>query len=209
MFAGEAYNVESGVTNQLFPQKRDETPGCLFNPTPEDTVNFAPGATPTAVISDVDAFSNFMRMLAPPSPAADTRSTANGRAVFEQVGCAHCHTPMFTTGKAIASGSSTSPSVALSNQPVRLYSDLLLHHMGSALADGITQGAAGPDEFRTAPLWGVGQRIFFLHDGRTKDLVQAIAAHRSPGSEASSVIRRFEKLPTQQQQDLVNFLRSL
>jgi len=209
MFAGEAYNVESGVTNQLFPQKRDETPGCLFNPTPEDTLNFAPGATPTAVISDVDAFSNFMRMLAPPSPAPDTRSTANGRAVFEQVGCAHCHTPMFTTGKAIASGSSTSPSAALSNQPVHLYSDLLLHHMGSALADGITQGAAGPDEFRTAPLWGVGQRIFFLHDGRTRDLVQAIAAHRSPGSEAGAVIRSFERLPTQQQQDVVNFLRSL
>jgi CxxC motif-containing protein (DUF1111 family) len=92
---------------------------------------------------------------------------------------------------------------------VRLYSDLLLHHMGSGLADGITQGAAGPDEFRTAPLWGVGQRIFFLHDGRTRDLVQAIEAHRSPGSEASEVVRRFNRLDTPQQQDLVNFLRSL
>src|SRR5437879_4627670 len=85
----------------------------------------------------------------------------------------------------------------------------LFPHMGSGLADGITPGAAGPDEFRTAPLWGVGQRIFFLHDGRTKDLVQAIGAHRSPGSEASRVVRRYERLPTQQQQDLVNFLRSL
>ena len=79
----------------------------------------------------------------------------------------------------------------------------------SALADGITQGAAGPDEFRTAPLWGVGQRIFFLHDGRATDLAQAIASHRSPGSEASAVIRSFERLRTQQQQDVVNFLRSL
>jgi CxxC motif-containing protein (DUF1111 family) len=150
-----------------------------------------------------------MRMLAPPTPAADTASTASGRGVFGEVGCAHCHTPMLTTGKAIASGSSTSPSAALSNQPVHLYSDLLVHHMGSALADGITQGGAGPDEFRTAPLWGLGQRVFFLHDGRTSNLVQAIATHRSPGSEASSVIRRFDDLTTQQQQDLINFLRSL
>ena len=210
MFAAEAYNVESGVTNNLFPQERDETPGCLFNPTPEDTLSFTP--TPpsnTAVISDVDAFANFMRMLAPPTPAPDTPSTSKGRAVFQEVGCAHCHTPMLRTGKAIASGSATSPSAALSNQPVNLYSDLLLHHMGSGLADGITQGAAGPDEFRTAPLWGVGQRIFFLHDGRTKDLVQAIAAHRSEGSEANAVVRRFERMETQRQQDLINFLRSL
>jgi len=209
MFAGEAYNVESGVTNQLFPQERDETPGCLFNPTPEDTINFTATAAGPAVISDVDGFTNFMRMLAPPTPAASTPSASKGRAFFEEVGCAHCHTPMLRSGKAIASGSSTSPSAALSNQPVNLYSDLLVHHMGSGLADGITQGAAGPDEFRTAPLWGVGQRIFFLHDGRTKDLVQAIGAHRSPGSEASRVVRRYERLPTQQQQDLVNFLRSL
>jgi CxxC motif-containing protein (DUF1111 family) len=81
--------------------------------------------------------------------------------------------------------------------------------MGKGLADGITQGGAGPDEFRTAPLWGVGQRVFFLHDGRTNDLLQAIAAHRSPGSEANSVIRRFESLKARLQQDLINFLRSL
>jgi CxxC motif-containing protein (DUF1111 family) len=210
MFSGEAYNVEMGVTNELFPQKRDETAGCLFNPTPEDTINFTPAASgPAAVISDIEGFANFMRMLAPPMPAPDTPSIVNGRAVFQQVGCAECHTPTLTTGKMIASGSSTSPSAALSNQPVHLYSDLLVHHMGSALADGITQGGAAPDEFRTAPLWGVGQRVFFLHDGRTKDVVRAIVAHRSPGSEASAVIRRFEELPRQEQQDLVNFLRSL
>jgi CxxC motif-containing protein (DUF1111 family) len=109
----------------------------------------------------------------------------------------------------IASGSSTSPSVALSNQTVNLFSDILVHHMGRGLADGITQGGAGPDEFRTAPLWGVGQRVFFLHDGRTSNLVEAIEAHRSPGSEANKVIDRFDRLPAQQRQDVVNFLRSL
>ena len=70
-------------------------------------------------------------------------------------------------------------------------------------------GGAGPDEFRTAPLWGVGQRVFFLHDGRTTDLVKAIEAHNSRGSEASTIIERFNGLSTAQQQDIVNFLRSL
>jgi len=214
MFASEAYNVEMGVTNQLFPQERDETSGCVFNPTPEDTLNFTTTSTSTpsrntAVVSDIEAFADFMRMLAPPMPAPDTPSVVKGRAVFAAVGCAFCHTHSFTTGKAIASGSSTSPSAALSNQPVNLYSDLLVHHMGEDLADGITQGGAGPDEFRTAPLWGVGQRGFFLHDGRTKDLVTAIEAHGSRGSEANMVIERFNELSIKERQDIINFLRSL
>jgi len=212
LFAAEAYNVEMGITNQIFPQERDETPGCVFNPTPEDTLNFTPSApTPnpnTAVLSDIEAFADFMRMLAPPTPAPDTPSIVNGRAVFTKSGCVHCHTPSFTTGK-IASGSSTSPSAALSNQTANLFSDLLVHHMGIGLADGITQGGAGPDEFRTAPLWGVGQRVFFLHDGRTSNLVEAIQAHRSKGSEANRVIDRFDRLTVPERQDVINFLRSL
>jgi CxxC motif-containing protein (DUF1111 family) len=214
IFAGEAYNVEMGVTNQLFSQERDETPGCLFNATPEDTVNFTTTPTPsasvnTAVLSDIEAFADFMRMLAPPTPAPDTPSIANGRANFTKVGCAHCHTPSLTTGKMIASGSSTSPSAALSNQTANLFSDLLVHHMGKGLADGITQGGAGPDEFRTAPLWGAGQRVFFLHDGRTSNLVEAIEDHKSQGSEATKVIDRFNRLKAAERQDILNFLRSL
>jgi CxxC motif-containing protein (DUF1111 family) len=214
MFASEAYNVEMGVTNQLFPQERDETPGCLFNATPEDTLNFTTtsattGNPNTAVISDIEAFANFMRMLAPPTPAPATTSSENGRSTFAKIGCFHCHTPSFTTGTMIASGSSTKPSAALSNQTANLFSDLLVHHMGEGLADGITQGGAGPDEFRTAPLWGVGQRVFFLHDGRTTNLVDVIRAHRSRGSEANKVIERFNKLSTQEQQEIIDFLRSL
>jgi CxxC motif-containing protein (DUF1111 family) len=214
VFASEAYNVEMGISNEMFPQERDETPACLFTATPNDTLNFttAPPVAATsnpAVISDIEAFANFMRMLAPPTPAPDTPTTVNGRATFTKVGCAHCHTPSFTTGKMIASGSSTSPSAALSNQTVNLFSDLLVHHMCRGLADGITQGGAGPDEFRTAPLWGVGQRVFFLHDGRTSNLVEAIEDHQSLGSEANRVIERFHRLSTQEQQDVINFLRSL
>jgi len=214
LFAAEAYNVEMGISNQIFPQERDETPGCQFFPTPNDTLNFTttptPGTNPnTAVVSDIEAFADFMRMLAPPTPAPATPSTTSGRTLFAQVGCVHCHTPSFTTGKMIASGSSTVPSRALSNQPVNVFSDILVHHMGKGLADGITQGGAGPDEFRTAPLWGVGQRVFFLHDGRTSNLVEAIEFHKSPGSEANKVIERFNGLSTQEKQDIINFLRSL
>jgi CxxC motif-containing protein (DUF1111 family) len=212
MFAGEAYNVEMGVSNQLFPQERDETPSCrTYSTTPEDTDNMPStlSANPMAVLSDIEAFANFMRMLAPPTPAAPTASTVNGRAQFISAGCSLCHTPSFTTGRAVATGSSSTPSAALSNQPVNLFSDLLVHHMGQGLADGITQGAAGPDEFRTAPLWGLGQRVFFLHDGRTKNLLAAIQAHDSQGSEANGVVQRFNALSAGQQQDVLNFLRSL
>jgi CxxC motif-containing protein (DUF1111 family) len=213
MFAGEAYNVEMGVSNQLFPQERDETAGCQGgNATPNDTDNFPNPAAPplaTAVLSDIEAFANFMRLLAPPAPAAPTPSTEAGSALFASVGCALCHTPIMSTGNAIASGSYRSPSVALSHQQAHLYSDLLVHHMGAGLADGITQGAAGPDEFRTAPLWGVGARVFFLHDGRTSNLVQAILDHASSGSEANQVVAGYQQLSPLQQQNLLNFLRSL
>jgi len=212
IFSGEAYNVEMGITNQLFTQERDETPGCLFNATPEDGLTFTTPSTRaynTAIISDIEAFANFMRMLAPPTPAPATPSTVSGRALFATTGCVHCHTPSLTTSRMIASGSSTSPSVALSSQTVNLFSDLLVHHMGSGLADGITQGSAGPDEFRTAPLWGVGQRVFFLHDGRTSNLVEAIEAHKGRGSEANRVIDRFNRLTARARQDIINFLRSL
>jgi CxxC motif-containing protein (DUF1111 family) len=92
---------------------------------------------------------------------------------------------------------------------VNLFSDLLVHHMGTVLADGITQGSAGPDEFRTAPLWGLGERVYFLHDGRTSNLLAAIQAHASSGSEANNVVQQFNALSSAQQQNVLNFLRSL
>jgi CxxC motif-containing protein (DUF1111 family) len=108
-----------------------------------------------------------------------------------------------------------STAAALRDQPVNLYSDLLVHNMGLGLADSVNQGQAGPREFMTAPLWGLGQRLFFLHDGRTSDLLEAIAAHRSGRffthnpSEANAVVRTFNRLPNREKQDLINFLRSL
>jgi CxxC motif-containing protein (DUF1111 family) len=210
IFAGEAYNVEMGITNELFPNERGYPsnpipPGCASNGTPEDSTNFDVSST-LAGPSDTVAFSNFMRFLDQPAPSCTgtgcSQSIQNGRNVFTDVAkCSVCHTPSMTTG--------TSYVAALSNVQANLFSDLLVHRMGSGLADGVSQGAAGPDEFRSAPLWGLGQRLFFLHDGRTSDLLQAIEAHASPGSEANAVIRIFNGLTETQKQDLLNFLRSL
>jgi len=215
MFSHEAYNVEIGETNQMFPQKRGFFPNpppasCIANPLPEDQTNFlAAGSDTVGVPSDDDAFATFMRFLDQPTPActgaACSASIQSGNKTFTTVGCALCHTPSMTTGQS----SFTTNAPGLTSVQANLFSDLLLHHMGERLRDGISQGAAGPDEFRTAPLWGLGQRLFFLHDGRTRDLVQAIREHRSEGSEANHVIYKFEALPTFQQQDLLNFLRSL
>jgi CxxC motif-containing protein (DUF1111 family) len=81
--------------------------------------------------------------------------------------------------------------------------------MGTGLADGVSQGEANGQEFRSAPLWGLGQRVFFLHDGRTSDLIKAINEHASSGSEATGSVGLFNALSEERKQDLVNFLRSL
>jgi CxxC motif-containing protein (DUF1111 family) len=210
IFAGEAYNVEMGVTNELFPSERGYPPnrippGCLFNSTPEDPTNFA-STDPTQVPSDVASFANFMRFLDQPTPACMGASCSTqiqaGRKVFIAIGCANCHTPSLKTAR-------SEMATGLSEVHANLFSDLGLHHMGSKLADGITQGNAGPDQFRTSPLWGLGQRLFFLHDGRTSNLVEAIREHQSRGSEANRVIDNFENLSRGNKQNLILFLRSL
>ena len=200
LFAGEAYNVEQGVTNEMFQNKRDETPGCVFNGIPEDHTIFN-ATEPIAAMSDLVLFTQFMRFLAPPTPLPLTPAAQQGQNLFNSIGCGLCHTPAMVTAL-----SSTS---ALSNQIVNLYSDLLLHDMGKNLADGIRQGLAGPQDFRTAPLWGVGQRLFFMHDGRTNTLAAAINAHDGPGSEASKVIKAFNRLTPNDQGNVIAFLQSL
>ena len=200
LFSGEAYNVEMGITNEIFPNEREEDAKCMNNALAENHTDFDHGSEP----ADIVAFMAFMRFLDQPTPACDapcSPSITNGRGLFETIGCALCHTPSLTTG--------FSPIEALNQKPANLFSDLAVHHMGSELADGVIQGAAGVDEFRTAPLWGVGQRAFFLHDGRTKDLLKAILAHDSSGSEASKVIEFFQRLSALEKQDILNFLRSL
>jgi CxxC motif-containing protein (DUF1111 family) len=205
-----------GVTNEAFPNEREEDAKCAIYAAPDSHSTFNVGSTTP---SDVVAFTAFMRFLDQPAPVnsfggVTTGSINSGRALFVSTGCALCHTPALTTG--------SSSTTALSYKAANLYSDLAVHGMGSTLADGVTQGSAGPDEFRTAPLWGLGQRLFFLHDGRTGDLLEAIGAHatqcsnRTGGnsggcveSEANQVVQNFNALRPSQRQDILNFLRSL
>ena len=210
LFSGEAYNVEMGITNELFQTERDETPSCQYATVPNDVTNVN-GATGLDAIGAIEKFAFFQRFLAPPTPSPDTpggsASITRGRDLFESTGCALCHTPTLRTGN--------SSVAALRDQDVNLYSDLLVHDMGPRLADGVSQGQANGREFRSAPLWGLGQRIFFLHDGRTADLQVAIQEHRSgstrnrDASEANEVIGNYNRLSERQKQDMLNFLRSL
>ena len=221
MFAGEAYNVEIGTSNEIFTSERNAAAGCVFNGSPEDATNMlnqnpnSPNyhttiGTASEMSSDIVNFAAFSRLSAPPVPAAPTPSTQTGQQVFERVGCALCHSESLTSGP--------SPYTGMGGVVYHPYSDFALHHMGDGLADGIVQGAASGDQFRTAPLWGVGQRLFFLHDGRTSDLLQAIMDHgstkdcrdqRSCRSEADTVLQNLRMLTPTQFQDLLNFLRSL
>jgi CxxC motif-containing protein (DUF1111 family) len=208
MFAGEAYNIEEGVTNEFFSSEGNETPGCVLNPLTEDHTNYNRTTGGTNIFTgDPERFATMSRFFAPPTPATPTQSTINGQTQFDNVGCVLCHTTSFTTPQ--------SSLTALSNVQAILYSDLLVHHMGPCSADNIVQENAQGDEFRTAPLWGVGQRIFFLHDGRTSDIVQAVEDHfclgngTYPDSESNAVINNFNTLSPGDQQDLINFLRSL
>jgi len=204
LFSAEALAVEQGQSNMTFPNDSDESPGCEFAPSPNLPVTRSIDFTQSATL--------FMKFLGPSRPHATVPggadSIARGRTAFATVGCATCHTPTMRTRTG-------TDFPVLSNKDVNLYSDLALHNMGPGLADDIAQGLAKGDEFRTAPLWGVGTRAFFLHDGRTGNLIEAIRAHRSVGnssygpSEANTVVANYDALPVSQQQDLLNFLRSL
>jgi CxxC motif-containing protein (DUF1111 family) len=201
IFSGEAYNVEMGISNELFGQNRSENPTCSYTTSPEDGSDLALNA-----FSDVVRFTVFTQLLDQPTPfqptdAAERNDIAAGRRLFEKVGCDLCHTPTLTTGNAT--------SLAMRRKAVNLFSDLALHNMGSGLADGVSQGLATGSEFRTAPLWGLGQRLFFLHDGRTSDLVQAVREHAGNGSEANASVAAAALLSSAEQLQLLKFLRSL
>ncbi len=244
LFSGEAYAVEEGIDNEFFPNKINESPGCTppfpdgppngkgTNGVPDDRTDWAVlPALGYLMPGDPERFGMFGRFLAAPVPSTtlngsigcpggDLSSCENGATQFATVGCVLCHTS-FVGGY---TGFTTPPSSvsALGNTQVDLFSDLLVHHMGYCDADNISQGQALGDEFRSAPLWGIGQRGFFMHDGRTTNIVTAIEMHADgyqstgctgvgsyPASEADAVIAAFNALDSGDQQDLVNFLRSL
>ncbi len=246
IFAGEAYNVEQGVTNEMFPNEREidndllgeSILPCLFNPQPDDTTNltntFNSGSPASDFASDVVNFAQAGRLSAPPArnftvftqasvegsggPTDGGPITADavtvvtpvltGQQVFEQIGCNLCHADN-STGLMVTIDGTTSLPSHQGNKIVPVFSDLAIHNMGTGLADSVSQGLADGSHFRSAPLWGLGERIYLLHDGRTSSLITAITDHQSTGSEANTVINNFLQLSPANLQSLLNYLRTL
>ncbi|MGQ0562159.1 MAG: di-heme oxidoredictase family protein [Gemmatimonadota bacterium] len=194
----EAYHQDIGITSEFQP---------LENRHPHSTVPVEAidrAADPEIPAATVQAVVHYIRALAPPAPGAGTPGIEQGRAAFQAVGCAHCHVPELRTG--------SSPIPALSNQPVTLYSDLLLHDMGAALADNRPDGQASGREWRTTPLWGLrlmreflNGDAFLLHDGRARTVAEAILLH---GGEAQRARDAFVALPPAQRSALLEFVES-
>jgi len=188
-FAGDAYLNELGITNPSFPhenrpQGQPIQPGCDTVLDPEDDGE------------NVTAFTDFMRFLAPVPRGPITLQVQRGEKVFSEIGCASCHVPKMMTGR--------NSVAALSNKPVNLFSDLLLHDVGTG--DGIKQGLATGNDFRTAPLWGLSRRGRCMHDASSNKIEDAIQRHRVESQNARD---GFVGLPQSDHDALLAFLGSL
>lgn len=196
-FAGDAYLNEMGITNRLFPTENAPNGNTNLLAKLDKVKDPEDRPDPKTGRAGIDVLADFMRFLAPPPTQPGNASTAFGAKFFLDVGCTSCHTPAMTTG--------TGSIAALNSQTVMLYSDLLLHDMGT-LGDGIVQGNAGPRDMKTPPLWGVRASAPYLHDGRAKTLDDAIRAHDGEGKVSRD---KYLKLAPDQQKLLVEFLNSI
>jgi CxxC motif-containing protein (DUF1111 family) len=192
-FSGDAYLNEMGITSPNFPRENCPNGDCSL-------LRCDPMADPEDDGSGVEAFADFMRLLAPPPGDAELGARPDAQAgeqVFSRIGCAGCHVPTWTTGASSIS--------ALSGKTFHPYSDFLLHDMGD-LGDGIEQGQASGAEMRTMPLWGLRMRQSFLHDGRVGSIEGAILGHAGQGDQAR---QRFRALTPADAEALMAFLQSL
>ncbi len=179
----KAMQKEIGITSPLRPEEEKRV----------REIDCDPVADPEDDGTHLRALAEFLRELPPlPEGPRGTRET-RGEVVFRDAGCTSCHVPEL-------------PAADTPETPVRLYSDLLLHDMGDYLGDGITAGEADGNEFRTAPLWGVGRSSPYLHDGRAETLEAAISLH---GGEATRSRDRFLELKPEERGALVAFLETL
>ena len=196
VFAGDAYRNEMGITNEVFPQELAQGISaakmrlCDPIPDPEDLPD------PRTGLSGVDNFVAFMKFLAPPPRGVITGATQQGEGVFTAIGCATCHVPVLRTGP--------SENPLFDRMPVPLFSDLLLHDVGTG--DGIGQGDAAPNEIRTPALWGLRFRRILLHDGSAGSIAGAIERH---AQEAAPAREEFRRLDEGRRRALLAFLGSL
>lgn len=195
-FGADAYRNEMGITNDLFQREsvfavsEEQLRRCDPMPDPEDARDRATGRR------GIDNFEAFMRLLAPVARSHSDELTRDGERIFAAVGCAACHVPALTTGP--------NSNPLLDRKPVPLFSDLLLHDIGTG--DGIQQGAARPEEIRTPALWGLRLRRPLLHDGSAATITDAIERH---ASEAELARQGYQRLRDADRERLLAFLRSL
>lgn len=195
-FSADAYRNEMGITNDLFPTEvalgvgSDRMRACDTLPEPEDLPDLRTRRR------GIDNFTSFMRLLAPIARAASSSDARVGEQVFDAIECSSCHVPVLNTG--------ANTNTALHRRPVPLYSDLLLHDIGTG--DGIEQAAATAEEIRTPALWGLRFRRPLLHDGSAATVDDAIRRH---GREAEAARSRYDGLEESQRAALVQFLLSL
>jgi CxxC motif-containing protein (DUF1111 family) len=187
--AGESYRNELGITNELFPEELapngDASLLAAMDPTPD----------PEAAPGTIRRLADFMRWSAAPVASSDAEGYAAGSAAFAAIGCQDCHAASYVTESADA---------VLDGKVVPLYSDLLLHDVGTG--DGIAQADAGDNELRTAPLWGVRHAQLWLHDGRATSLDQAVRMH---AGQAEPARQRYEQLEPEERAAVIAFMNSL
>jgi CxxC motif-containing protein (DUF1111 family) len=195
-FGADAYRGEMGITNDIFPSELamgvsgDRMRVCDPIPDPEDVID------PATRRRGIDNFASFMRLLAPVGRAPGDERARAGEEIFGVIGCAACHVPSFTTAP--------SANRAFDRRPVPLFSDLLLHDIGTG--DGIVQGAAAASEIRTPALWGVRFRRPLLHDGSAVTIEDAVRRH---AGEAALARAGFARLGDADRLALLAFLSAL
>ncbi len=196
-FAADAYLNEMGITNDLFTteafknvheEKLAST--CLAVQKNEDIRDRRTGRR------GIDNFESFLKFLGPPARGPVTAGVARGETIFTEIGCASCHVPQLMTGP--------NANVLFDRKPVALFSDLLLHDIGTG--DDIEQEDAKGNEIRTPALWGLRFRRPLLHDGSAPNVERAIGRHKG---EAGATAERYSQLPSGVQADLLAFLKSL
>ncbi len=193
-----ALNGDIGITSPIFKEENCE-------PGQRSCAKAKDGGRPEIDAKKLERVTFYTRTLAVPARRdVGARATDAGERIFKQIGCDSCHLPELRTGDSDVGG--------LRDQLIRPYTDLLVHDMGPALADGRPDGLASGSEWRTAPLWGIGlvsvvnRHTRFMHDGRARNLAEAILWH---GGEAHPARERFRKLPARERRQLVAFLESL
>ncbi|HEY4013264.1 MAG TPA: di-heme oxidoredictase family protein [Polyangiaceae bacterium] len=195
-----AFRNDIGITSDLYPSEN-----C---PAAQKVCTSAPAAAAQPELEPLRKDAIIMHTYALAVPARrrlDDPSALRGEALFRDIGCAKCHVPEMTTGV-------LGDWPELSRQTIRPFTDLLLHDMGPALADGRPDFLASGSEWRTPPLWGLGLvdtidgALFLMHDGRARGFAEAILWH---GGQAESAKEGFRRLPKADRDALVSFLSSL